>query len=75
MCRWVVEVVNEDPPEAMEYVRIAKDRLSLENECEFSVDDSNNPHLGGFPQLTITDLKRLALGTYQLKQARSYYGE
>lgn len=35
----------------------------------------NNPHLDGFPRLTINDLKRFALGTYQLKQARSYYGE
>ncbi|CAK1592551.1 unnamed protein product [Parnassius mnemosyne] len=82
-------VVIENPPEALEYVRIPKDRLSLENHLatyveqanlnrrrvNFQMINSNNPHLDRFPQLTITDLKRLALGTYQLKQATSYYGE
>lgn len=37
--------------------------------------DSENPRVDFFPRLEIDDLKRLALGTYQIKQARSYYGE
>lgn len=41
----------------------------------FQTIDGNNPHLDTFPQLSIDDLKRFALGTYQLKQAVSYYAE
>ncbi|KAI5651563.1 DDE superfamily endonuclease domain-containing protein [Phthorimaea operculella] len=79
----------ENPPEASEYVTIARSRLTMENHLANCVDaghfnrrrvnfetiDSNHPHLQRFPQLTINDLKRFALGTYQIKQARSYYGE
>ncbi|KAF9794876.1 hypothetical protein SFRURICE_005111 [Spodoptera frugiperda] len=43
--------------------------------ASFQTIDGNHPHLDRFPRLTITDLKRFALGTYQLKQARSYFGE
>ncbi|XP_072946923.1 uncharacterized protein [Epargyreus clarus] len=82
-------IVIDNPPEALEYVTIAKSRLSLVNHLAtyveqeninrrrvcFQTIDSNNPHLDRFPRLTISDLKRLALGTYQMKQARSYYGE
>ncbi|CAG4969240.1 unnamed protein product [Colias eurytheme] len=84
-----VHVTINDPPEAFQYVTIAKNRLSLENHLATFVEsetvnrrraniqqvDSEHPHLTTFPRLTITDLKRLALGTYQLKQARSYFGE
>ncbi|RVE41531.1 hypothetical protein evm_013816 [Chilo suppressalis] len=80
---------RDDPPEALEYVAIAKNRLLLENHLaiyverehlnrrrvKFQAIDSEHPHLATFPRLTISDLKRLALGTYQLKQARSYFGE
>ena len=31
--------------------------------------------LEGFPVLTQNDLQRIALGSYQIRQARSYYGE
>ncbi|XP_028165896.1 uncharacterized protein LOC114356746 [Ostrinia furnacalis] len=82
-------VAIDDPPEALEYVAIAKNRLFLENHLAsyvenenlnrrraiFQTIDGNHPHLVRFPKLLITDLKRFALGTYQLKQARSYYGE
>lgn len=79
----------EDPPEAREYVEIARRRLNLPNYLADFVDqhnlnmrramfasiDGDNPQLNGFPKLTIEDLKQMALGTYQIKQARSYYGE
>ncbi|XP_022834004.1 uncharacterized protein LOC111361820 [Spodoptera litura] len=79
----------QDPPEAAEYVRIAKNRLELENHLAIYVEQENlnrrrtnfqmidhiNLHLNRFPRLSINDLKQFALGTYQLKQARSYYGE
>ncbi|KAL0860541.1 hypothetical protein ABMA27_009912 [Loxostege sticticalis] len=79
----------EDPPEAALYVTIAKARQLLPNHLSdfvyrenmnrrsalFQTIDGNNPHLDTFPQLSIDDLKRFALGTYQLKQAVSYYGE
>lgn len=82
-------VAIDDPPEALEYVTIAKSRLFLVNHlatyveqenlnrrrASFQTIDGNHPHLDRFPRLTITDLKRFALGTYQLKQARSYFGE
>lgn len=35
----------------------------------------HNDNLNDFPQLTYNELILIALGTYQLKQARSYYGE
>ncbi|RVE41092.1 hypothetical protein evm_014257 [Chilo suppressalis] len=33
------------------------------------------PHLSTFPCLTMSQLEMISLGTYQIKQARSYYGE
>ncbi|CAG4959592.1 unnamed protein product [Parnassius apollo] len=74
--RIIPEGLFEYPPEALEYVRIAKERLPLENDlatyveqanlnrsANFQLIDSNNPHLDGFPQLTIFDFKQLALPT------------
>lgn len=37
--------------------------------------DGNHPQLNSFPKLSIEQLKIFALGTYQIKQAVSYYGE
>lgn len=79
----------EDPPEAREYVAIAQSRLHQTNHLAqfvegqninrrramFSAIDGDHPHLNSFPRLSLDDLKRFALGTYQLKQARSYFGE
>lgn len=81
--------VIEDKPEYYEYVEIAKQRLNMPNHLADIVQreqlnrrrsmfhniDGDHPHLEQFPRLTIEQLKRFALGTYQLKQARSYYGE
>lgn len=78
-----------DNPRAQQYLNIALNRLQLPNHlgnyitaenmnrrrAAFQTIDGNNPHLDQFPHLTLEDLKQLALGTYQLKQARSYYGE
>ncbi|RVE55238.1 hypothetical protein evm_000136 [Chilo suppressalis] len=33
------------------------------------------PHLSTFPCLTMSQLEMISLGNYQIKQARSYYGE
>lgn len=44
-------------------------------QCFLQLMGINHPQLNSFPKLNINDLKRFALGTYQLKQARSYYGE
>ncbi|XP_047025748.1 uncharacterized protein LOC124634289 [Helicoverpa zea] len=79
----------EDRPDAAEYVQIAQARLNSSNylgefirrdninrrRTVFQNIDSNAPHLDHFPRLTLDDLRRFALGSYQLKQARSYYGE
>ncbi|XP_045457322.1 uncharacterized protein LOC123667471 [Melitaea cinxia] len=79
----------EDIPEAAEYLAIAVRRLHIDNvlantvrienynrrRATFVSIDAHHPHLDQFPRLSITDLKRFALGTYQLKQASSYYGE
>ncbi|RVE45293.1 hypothetical protein evm_010065 [Chilo suppressalis] len=79
----------EDMPEAAEYLAIVVRRLHIDNvladtvrrenlnrrRATFVTIDAHHPHLNNFPRLTISDLKRLALGTYQLKQASSYYGE
>lgn len=37
--------------------------------------DAEHPHLNTFPKLSLHDLIMIALGTYQIKQSRSYYGE
>lgn len=41
----------------------------------FSRIDGNLPQLQQFPILSLSDLTLIALGPYQIKQARSYYGE
>ncbi|XP_034839386.1 uncharacterized protein [Maniola hyperantus] len=81
--------VIEDKQEYYEYLEIAKQRLNMPNHLAdivqreqlnrrrsmFQNIDGDHPHLEQFPRLTIEQLKKFALGTYQLKQARSYYGE
>lgn len=42
------------------------------NFTEINVENNN---LSDFPQLTSSELELIPLGTYQIKQARSYYGE
>ncbi|XP_045781841.1 uncharacterized protein LOC123878594 [Maniola jurtina] len=79
----------EDRPEDVEYLAIARQRLHIENHlaefviteninrrrAPFTAIDGNIPQLADFPKLELVDLKRFALGSYQLKQVRSYYGE
>lgn len=79
----------DDRPEHVEYLNIARARLHTPNHLSefiqrehinrrrtiFQSINSNAPHLDDFPRLTLIDLKRFALGSYHLKQARSYYGE
>lgn len=74
-------IVNK--PEASEYLAIARERLHLDNvlantvrteslnrrRANFETIDSHHPHLDQFPRLSIPDLKKLALGTYQHKLA------
>lgn len=81
--------VIEDKPEYTEYLDIARRRYQVPNYLAEIVEsghfnrrrtmfvnvDGNHPHLDQFPRLSLDDLKRLAVGTYQLKQAKSYYGE
>ncbi|KAI5651719.1 DDE superfamily endonuclease domain-containing protein [Phthorimaea operculella] len=43
--------------------------------AQFTRIDGNLPELDNFPRLTFNDLILFALGIYQIKQARSYYGE
>ena len=79
----------EGLPEAREYLAIAQSRLHVTNHLAeyvereninrrramFSAIDGDHPHLSDFPRLSIDDLKRFALGNYQLKQACSYFGK
>lgn len=82
-------VVIDDHPDAALYASIAKARLLLPNHLSDFVNrenmnrrsvnfqriDGNHPQLNSFPKLSIEQLKIFALGTYQIKQAVSYYGE
>ncbi|CAK1587666.1 unnamed protein product [Parnassius mnemosyne] len=43
--------------------------------AHFTRIDAQLPELDIFPVMTMSDLKIFGLGTYQIKQARSYYGE
>lgn len=66
----------DDRPDAVEYLHIALSRLTTVNYLLiFQSINSNAPHLNSFPRLSLIELRRFALGSYQLKQARSYYGE
>lgn len=78
-----------DRPDAPQILTRALLRLHLPNEladyvisnnlnrrrANFSSINEHNPALDIFPQMTMSDLILFALGTYQIKQARSYYGE
>lgn len=79
----------ENKPEHTEYLEIAKTRIHLQNHlgdfiineninrrrAVFTAIDGNIPQLRDFPKLGQVELKRFALCSYQIKQARSYYGE
>lgn len=41
----------------------------------FLTIDAEHPHLDTFPRLSLHDLVTVALGSYQIKEVRSYYGE
>ncbi|XP_028157568.1 uncharacterized protein LOC114350796 [Ostrinia furnacalis] len=43
--------------------------------AQFTSINAQLPELDIFPEMTLSDLTIFALGTYQIKQARSYYGE
>ncbi|XP_050563593.1 uncharacterized protein LOC126912994 [Spodoptera frugiperda] len=78
-----------DRLDAQQFLELAKTRLNtinhlgayIQNEninrrrAIFLTIDAEHPHLDTFPRLTLYDLMTVALGSYQLKQARSYYGE
>lgn len=79
----------ENPDNADEIAQIATTRLNLPNylgqfvqnynlnrrRVLFRNIDANLPALNTFPQLNINELKLISLGPYQVKHARSYYGE
>lgn len=79
----------ENNPQATAYLTKARQRFNVDNvlantaktenlkrrRATVQSNDCNHPHLNSFPRLAIGDLKMIALGTYELKQARSYYGE
>ncbi|KAL0879440.1 hypothetical protein ABMA27_003191 [Loxostege sticticalis] len=43
--------------------------------AQFQPIDVNRENVSDFPEMTFSELILVSLGTYQIKQARSYYGE
>lgn len=80
--------VIEDNPLAPRFLEIIQQRIHIPNtlgnlvnrynynrrRAQFQPIDANR-HEVSFPILNMEDLTLLALGIYQIKQARSYYGE
>lgn len=78
-----------DRPEALEILNKALSCLNTTNYLSEYVQNENlnrrramfqainatSPHLNDFPKLNMRDLRMFALGSYQIKQAVSYYGE
>lgn len=79
----------QDREDAAEILQIVNQNMYVNNDLSDYVRDHNlnrsradfqnitvrNENLREFPILNINDLILIACGTYQLKQARSYYGE
>ncbi|KAF9405866.1 hypothetical protein HW555_013571, partial [Spodoptera exigua] len=43
--------------------------------AQFQSIDANNNNLEDFPRLSVSEMSLICLGSYQIKQAKSYYGE
>ncbi|XP_072936633.1 uncharacterized protein [Epargyreus clarus] len=79
----------QDRPEASEIVQIINSRINLQNNLADFVETNNMNRRSSnfvsitadldnvldFPRMLPNDLIFFALGTYQIKQARSYFGE
>ncbi|KAL0809876.1 hypothetical protein ABMA28_011356 [Loxostege sticticalis] len=71
----ILEIVHQNMNtnnELSDYVRQQNLNRARANFQNINVNSDN---VTGFPTLTYSDLILIACGTYQLKQARSYYGE
>lgn len=78
-----------DRDDANEIVTIIRERIDFENNLALLVEELNmnrrttvfqsitadRDNVFMFPRLTYSELILFALGTYQIRQARSYYGE
>lgn len=78
-----------DRDDANEILSIIRERINLQNNLALLVEELNmnrrhtvfrsitadRDNLFMFPRLTYSELILFALGTYQIRQARSYYGE
>lgn len=77
-----------DRPDAVEILNIINEKMYVNNALADIVQQSNlnrrranftridaQSNITDFPQLSFSELILISLGTYQIKQARSYYGE
>lgn len=78
-----------DRDDSNEIVAIIRDKINFENNLALLIEELNmnrrfavfqsitadRDNLFMFPRLNYSDLILFALGTYQIRQARSYYGE
>ncbi|CAG4980978.1 unnamed protein product [Colias eurytheme] len=85
--RFGVRLRNRDDAEEM--LTILRERMLLQNNLALMVENTNmnrrysnfdsitadRDNLITFPRMEMNELILFALGTYQIKQARSYYGE
>lgn len=82
-------VLVDNNVHAAEFLAIIRDRINLPNilgnvvlqnnynrrRTDFQLMIANLPGFENFPRITEEEMILFALGSYQLKQARSYYGE
>ncbi|XP_041983275.1 uncharacterized protein LOC121736257 [Aricia agestis] len=78
-----------DRPDASQILSVINEKMLIHNTLADHVNELNlnrwrarfvninvgSDNLTNFPRLTMDDLILIACGTYQIKQARSYYGE
>lgn len=82
-------VLIDNNVHATDFLEIIHERINMPNSladlvitnnynrrrAQFQAMGSDMPEFNNFPRLTEEELTLFALGSYQLKQARSYYGE
>lgn len=74
-CREIIERVARFMDQPNNLGTLVRENHLNRQRSIFSRVDGNLPQLATFPILEFNDLLLLALGPYQVKQARSYYGE
>lgn len=71
----ILEIVNQNMYKNNDLADYVRDQNLNRIRTDFQNITVNNENISEFPRLDINEFIFIACGTYQLKQARSYYGE